>query len=422
MADSTTDTRTGILTQILGTSAIAFVLVWAGRGVLPRSTDFLCYWTAGKLLTAGHSPYDPVAQARVQRDLGWDKNARGGGRYEFLPFYCPPWFGLFCAPLAAVGYPAAERVWSFINVECLLLSSLLLRDSARGVLRALAPAVVLAFFPTLLAVWAGQVSLVILLLITAAWRLLDQRRDRVAGAILSCVTIKPQISCLLLAGVLLWSVRRRRWGVVGGFAAGLGLLCLASTAVVPSWPAEMLRATRVTPLPTDAWPWVGVSWNLALRTLGLHGWVLWLAYAAAAIPLTLMTLGAAWDRDRPLRDVLALGLIAAFFVSPYAQLYDFPVLVIPLLVLLGERLTGRTGAALLGAFLLVPYMHAYSMVYAINNHYYSIYIDKYTMIILPGLLAACWWVSRPKRGRSDPSIDGAAGSTDSAPCSIRQIA
>jgi hypothetical protein len=209
---------------------------------------------------------------------------------------------------------------------------------------------------------------------------------------------------------------------VGGFAVGLGFLCLASTAVVPSWPAEMLRATRVTPLPTDDWPWVGVSWNLALRTLGLHGWILWLAYAAVAIPLTLMTLATAWDLDRPLGDVLALGLIAAFFVSPYAQLYDFPVLVIPLLVLLSERLTGRTGAALLGAFLLVPYMHAYALFYAINYHYYSINIDKYTMIVLPGLLAACWWVLRPRRGRSAPSIGGAAGSIESAPGSIRQIA
>jgi hypothetical protein len=414
MADSTVVASSRILRQIVGTSAIALILVWAGRDVLPRSTDFLCYWTAGKLFANGNSPYDSDAPAHVQRDLGWSKDTQGGGRYEFLPFYCPPWFALCCAPFAALGYPTAERVWSFINIESLLLSSALLKDFAKGLLRAVTPLVVLAFFPTLVAVFAGQVSPVILLQIVAAWRLLDRRRDQFAGALLSCATIKPQLSCVLLAGILLWAARRRRWGVVGGFAAGLGLLCLASTAVVPSWPMEMLHATRVTPLPTDEWPWVGVSWNLALRTLGLSGGFLWLAYAAAAVPLTLLTLGAACDREGPLDDVLALGVTAAFFVSPYAQLYDFPVLVIPLVVLVGERSTNRTGAILLAAFLLLPYIHAYAMFYSITHNHYSVYMDKYLLIIIPGLLAAAWCWLRPSRLRPDYATDGAAGSLECA--------
>src|SRR5262249_15831374 len=126
--------------------------------------------------------------------------------------------------------------------------------------------------------------------------------------------------------------------------------------------------------------------------------------------------------DRPLGDVLALGLIAAFFVSPYAQLYDFPVLVIPLVILLGERLPGRTGAILLGAFLLLPYVHAYALFFAITHHSYNIYIDKYLLIIIPALLGVSWCWLRLRRRRPDHRAEGATGSIECAACSIGQIA
>jgi hypothetical protein len=260
-----------------------------------------------------------------------------------------------------------------------------------------------AFFPTLLAVHAGQTSILILLLVAASWSLLSHRRDRAAGATLALLTIKPQLSVLILAGVMVWAGRRRRWGVMGGFGFGFGLLCLASTAVLPSWPDQMLRATRVTPLPTEYWPWVGASWTLALRTLGLRGWVLWLAYAAAAVPLTAMSLRAAWDPGRLLRDVLALSSVATYFLAPYAQLYDYPLLVIPLLVILADRLPGRQGTALLAAFLLIPYAQIMLMLHFKANHPGWNLLEKYLFIWMPILLATFLCLSRPI-GRQDAAV------------------
>jgi hypothetical protein len=395
MADRTFGSRPGLVASIVQTSVLALVLAFAGRKTVPRSTDFLCYWTAGHLLAHGQSPYDPAAQSRIQRNLGWDKSTRGGGRYEFLPYYYPPWFGLLCVPLGTIDYQVAERVWFFFNIQCLLISSLLLRDVIDNVPRAVPPVALCAFFPTLLAIFAGQTSLLILLLVAASWSLLAHRRDRAAGAILALLTIKPQLSVLILAGVMVRAARRRRWGVAGGFAFGFGLLCLASTAVLPSWPDQMLRAFRVTPLPTEYWPWVGSSWTLALRTLGLHGGVLWLVYAAAAVPLTAISLRAAWDPGRPLHDVLALSSVATFFLAPYAQLYDYPLLVIPLLVILGDRLPGRKGAALLAAVLLIPYAQIMIMFHFKSTHPGSNLLEKYLFIWIPILLAATLCLSRP---------------------------
>jgi hypothetical protein len=383
----------GLGPTIARTTALALVLWYAGRDLMPRSTDFLCYWSAGKLLAEGQSPYDPVAQARIQHDLGWDKVSRGGGRYDFLPYYCPPWFAIFCMPFGVFGYPGAERAWFLVNITCLLLSAVLLKRALPS-LPFLVPSLGLfGFYPTLLALFAGQTTPLILLLLTAAWCLLEARRDGIAGALLAGTTIKPQLALVLVAGILLWALRRRRLRVLLGFAMALGLFCLASTALVPSWPLQMLRATRVTPLPTDLWPWVGVTWTLALRTLGLQGWALGALYAAAAIPMTAQVLAAAWNPARPLGDVLALGAVAAFFVSPYAQLYDFPILVIPLLVLVADRLATRGGGILLAAALVAGWLHVYLLLRMneIGNRYH--YFDKYLFMWIPLLLAVVWFAS-----------------------------
>jgi hypothetical protein len=73
-------------------------------------------------------------------------------------------------------------------------------------------------------------------------------------------------------------------------------------------------------------------------------------------------LGRRWA-DRPLPDILAPGTIASFFVSPYAQLYYFPILVIPLLVLLADRLPQWTGAVLLATFLVFLFMKMFLLYY-----------------------------------------------------------
>src|SRR5262245_55035344 len=126
MMNAAIDSYPGSVQSTVRTTLLALVLCYCGRDLMPRSTDFLSSWTATRLLADGHRPYEPAGQARVQRELGWDKNLRGGGRYEFLPFYYPPWFALLCAPLGALAYPIAERAWFFINVECVLFSGILL--------------------------------------------------------------------------------------------------------------------------------------------------------------------------------------------------------------------------------------------------------------------------------------------------------
>jgi hypothetical protein len=277
--------------------------------------------------------------------------------YDFLPFYYPPWFGAAFVPFLPLGYRAAKVAWLVVNFECLLIAGLLLKDTVRAELRLIPAFLVPAFILSVRAAAMGQVSPLILVLVVVAWRLLDRGRDAAAGFVLAWLTIKPQLTGILLLGVLLWSARRGRWVVVRSFAATLALLGLACLLITPTWPVEMLNATRVTRLPTELFPWVGATWMSVLEAIRLHGWPLWACYAAANVPILAVVLKDALDRSDRLADLIGLSLIAAFFASPYGRSYDFPVLMASACVLGGSRLPKGWGSALMLSLLLIPYVY-----------------------------------------------------------------
>jgi hypothetical protein len=353
--------------------------------------DYITYWTAGKLVASGHSPYDVSLQAAIQRELGWERFDQGRGVLDFLPYYYPPWFALGCTLLLPLGFDGGKLAWFFLNVELAFLSGLLLRAALPGLPRSIALVAVPLFLFTLLAVLLGQTTVLILFFASLAWSLLERGRDRAAGVALALLSTKPQLAVILLLAVGLWAARRGRWGVAWGFVATLAVLCLLSTLFIPSWPFEMLAATGRTPPPTEAFPWLGNTWFLVLKTLGLQGWALWVLYLVVALPLLLCVVWVALDPKSPLRDVFALGALSVFFVIPYARHYDFVVLLIPCFVLLVDRLSARAGAALLVLLIVIPYLQFAALV-----RYSRLVVPEVNFFLectyfwVPALLASLW--------------------------------
>jgi hypothetical protein len=212
------------------------------------------------------------------------------------------------------------------------------------------------FIFSIVTVFLGQSSPLIFFLLVVAWRLLESVKDLAGGAVLAWLTIKPQVTVLVLLAVPLWAARQRRWGVVVGFTAMMTLLASASSVLIPGWGFQMIELFRQVPVPTVHFPWIGTTWFLLLRAAKVPSWAFWALYALLAVPLGWALLRAATDRSRPLRDVMALGLIGACILAPYGRHYDFPLLFVPFLVLLGTRLPEVAGAALLVALLLLPYL------------------------------------------------------------------
>jgi hypothetical protein len=388
-------------------TGVAALIVWWGVTNLPWDKvfrDVISFWSAGKILASGHSPYDTGLQTEVQRAYGWDKETDGLGTYDFLPYYYPPWVGLLWVLILPLGFTGAKVLWFFLNVEMSLVSGYLLRPTVPDAPRWVP--ILLSFLSlfTLACVLLGQTSILVLFLAALFWRLLEDGRERSAGVALAWLTMKPQLTAVLLLAILLRLIRQRRWRVVGSFVLTLALLGLGSALIVPSWPLDMLRALQETPSPTFYYPWIGNAWFLVLKALGMPAGSSWALYLAVAIPFLVVVVWAALGRKCSLLDLMAASLLAAFFVAPYARHYDFPVLVVPLLILLRGRLHPLGATLLAVGFIVLPYVQLFWLV-----HYKPLYnpsglfLLEGTFFWVPVVIAAAWLVSIRKGAGVTPA-------------------
>ncbi len=336
---------------------LSTTILVAGIGlVIPANKicpDFIQFWTAAKLLCAGESPYDIAGQARVQSQYGFDRATDGVGSYDFMPYYYPPWLGALFVCLLPLGYATARLTWFVLLLELLVLSGHLLRNRATGLpcwgTLLLTP----LFAFSLLALLVGQVAPLMLFLIVAAWLLLEHGWDLSAGYVLAVLLTKPHLGLAVVAAVLLWSIKQRRWRTVQGFLAGLAVLGAVSTCLVPDWPLQMLQAPTRTPLVTVERPWLSVTWYSLWQNIGLSGWVLRGAYALGIVLVAGLIVCSIRQQTCPLSDVFGLGVLAAFFLTPYARAYDQTVLIVPLILLIG-RLRPAWAMMLLVVCIFVP--------------------------------------------------------------------
>jgi hypothetical protein len=379
---------------------VAILIVWLGVVTLPWKgwfPDFICYWAAGEILASGQNPYNVQLQTDVQRAHGWEREISGLGIYDFLPYFYPPWFGMIWVLLLPLGYNAAKVAWFFVNVELTLVAAHLLRPAVPVAPRWV-PFVLAAFsLFTLACVVLGQTAIVVLFLAALSWRLLETGRDRSAGVALAWLTIKPQLTAVLLLAVLLRLAQQRRWQAVGSFFLTMALLVLASTLMVPSWPLDMLRAPQQTPSPTEYYPWIGNAWFLVLKAVGFQGWLAWGLYLAVALTFLAGVVRAALGRDSWL-DLMAVSLLAAFFVAPYARHYDFPVLLFPLLALLRNRLAPLAATLLAFSLVLLPYVQLFLLTrYKQVYNPSGLFLLEGSFFWIPLALTAAWLASSRSR-------------------------
>jgi hypothetical protein len=401
VADPARITARGWLEPLAAVTAASVLIVALAVAALPWRElfpDVICYWAAGQLLASGQSPYDVGQQTAVQHAYGWQRETSGFGLYDFLPYYYPPWFGMLWVPLLPLGLQGAKLAWLFVNVEMTLGAGYLLHPAVPRAPRWV-PVVLagLAFF-SLACIVLGQTAILILFLAALSWRLLEGGRDAAAGAAMAFLTIKPQLTAVLLLALLLRLAVERRWRVVSSFFLTLGLLALGSTLVLPSWPIQMLRAPGQTPSPTEFYPWIGNAWLLVLKAVGLTGWPLLALYLAAALPFLGAVVWAALARACSTLELMALSLLAAFFVTPYARHYDFAVLLMPLLALVGRRLGFWAGLILALAYVLVPYVQQYLLeLYKPLYNPAGLFRWEGTYFWVPLVLTAAWLLGRGKR-------------------------
>jgi len=285
------------------------VILMAEPGVLALSIDFRVYWAAAQLALQG----DPL----VVHDTARLAAVHGVNVEDWMPWLYPPAYLILITPLGALPFAPAYILWTVLSVAALALA---VRPFVTGVPQlwlalTLAPATI----PSLL---LGQNSLFWMAGLLAALAALRSDRMVLAGVLIGCLTLKPQLGLMIPFALL---------------AAGAWRTILAAcltTAVllaVPTW----IYGLAYWPLLSDTLAEQGRQMMLYLSDLflmvsplvllvqlgvspGLALVVQWGIVAASALAVFLI-----WRSDRIGFDAKAAGLLAAILLSaPYLWYYE----------------------------------------------------------------------------------------------------
>jgi hypothetical protein len=211
-----------------------------------------------------------------------------------------------------------------------------------------------------------QITALPLVSLAAAYWAYTQRKDVLAGMIMSLALVKPELTLVPWAVLVGIAVFNRRWRLLVTFSGTqvfLFLLSLAATGWwLPGWIAAVNRYSsyaKSTWVPLIAWQ---ISPLLALMVLVVLGLVLYSirrnpsAVFAASIPLSmlilpqtlfwnltmlLIPLGLAWQGKG--RWVVAFTWILGWVLFPFPTTWQLQYLVFPLLSLVALALAYREG-------------------------------------------------------------------------------
>lgn len=346
----------GLVVAVVLAAVMYVALPW-GEACQVCYTDFWHFLSAAHALRAGENPYDVEA---VQAH--WV----GATPLAFYWIAYPPYVLSAFQPLTWVSPPAAERVWTLVNLAALAgIGTLVLgvlRVRITGPRLGLTLLFTLFYLPTLAVLSLGQFTILLVAASYLAWWLLQQGRFGPAGLALAALTIKPP----LLVIPLLHLAVIRQWRALGAFSAAAAVLLLPGWPLLGSWYQGVRDLTAYQHVNRS---WANPSPLALMEYLGLGDPLLRIAAAGG---LSLAQLGGfvllarrAAKPGEPLSPyddlVLALGWTLLPLVLPQFRAYDLMILVAPMLVigrahLLRGGLSGWAGCGLVGLAWAWPYL------------------------------------------------------------------
>ena len=311
-----------------------------------RGPDFFSFYAAARLfLERGGSA---VYELAVQRAYQAQVTAQWAPlKFVLLPYIHPPYMTPLLAPLGLLPYRGAYVAFGLLNLVLIaLVITLLVRSTKLARPSALLVAsLALGYLPLFVALLQGQTDMLILLPLTGAYLAWARGRTGWAGVLTGLAMVKPNL--LLILPVLF--VARREWRAVIGLltvGAALGLIALlvsgprefaAYLALVTGWAAGGAQGFPITGQ---------TVYSLRGALEAMPGGRL-PALAVLTVLLILVGLALSWRPNVPRLD-FALAVAAGVVLSPYQNLHDLSLLVLPGIVLAGlaaQRAIGHPGTA-----------------------------------------------------------------------------
>jgi hypothetical protein len=356
------------------------LLIWAHYTFLTShgryaDEDFMGLWSGGRALLEGLDPYESGELLALRRRYGstWMPDAQ-------TPL--PLWTCVLLIPFSALDLDWAAAAW-------LVFSEVLLGWSVIALLMHVEQCRVPAIEFCLLALGAftsrgvltaltnGQLTMVLVSILTLFLVLIKRNRDFAAGFVLAFLAVKPTPFVFFVPLLGLWLIWQRRWRVVGGAIAGGAVLLSSSWLLQPGWLAKWLAVrgkTGATYRTPTVW---GLAYGLSPNHWPLIGMLL-------AILVTAVT---SWFvfRNRRLDEVtvVSLALVGSLVITPYLWAYEHALLVVPLVVLFA-RVNRRWLARLL--WFLLAWFSPW-LLYWVANRIDADILSSFVPLLVGGVLA-----------------------------------
>jgi len=315
-------------------------LVLLGLFVVYNQT-FSCWdfrnnlWGPTFLLTDGQSPY----RVDALFDLG---NA----------VWMPMVIGLFF-PLGFLPLQQASNLWFIFNLIGILLIVWISSGSRRPSSTWLAVAILttLLFPPMVTHLWSGQITVLIALVFIIAATFSEDIHPFFLAALIAIGLSKPQLSVLVVPGLLIHRIRVHGFSKTVGFGL-LVILCMMIMTVplfvaYPNWIPDFLFEVQQNP----SWAHPSSLFFLS-NTLPGIGPVLW-----AILFLILSVLNARLWINLPQQQAVFWSMAMTPLVTPYVWTWDF-VMLLPLFV----SALFKAGTKISLAVLLGGYVTCWSLI------------------------------------------------------------
>jgi hypothetical protein len=301
---------TGVCVAVTTAIVIYAWLALALKSPHSKGWDFPVFYIAAHLpvhLLYHHAAFASFAQEHL---------APLGIEY-YPPFYIrPAVFSVLYRPMMGMPYWDAFWVWAAAGLSAYVLSVLILmrRFHLPGFLL---PAY-LVFFPALMGIISGQDIGTYLLVLTAAFLLLDKESDAIAGLAFALCVYKFNLILLIPVMLLL----RRRYKALTWFAFGVVSLAAASIVLAPA--REYIRVL------VDGPKQIPGFFPVGLRGFGAAVHQAWcypvLTLLVVIICVWLMKL-------LPLPEAFSAAVTGTLLISPYVTWYDSTLLALPLSII-----------------------------------------------------------------------------------------
>ncbi|MDY7078840.1 MAG: glycosyltransferase family 87 protein, partial [Chloroflexota bacterium] len=304
------DDRTTALGKRLA-SLLALCLLWLVIAAVlyvvfvsrTNHTDFFPRWAGARMaLFEARDPYAETSTREIQRRVygSFRQDTQDQQGFAYPAHVIPLLFPFWLLPMRV-----ASALWSSLSIMMVVVLVYLLGQVPRRLVWVFASVVLIA--QVLLVVFQAQFTIFVAACLGIAYWMYTRSYDVIAGALLACATIKPELVSIPMVVLIVMAVWERRWKLV--FTVLLTLLLLVSLSFgitgiwVPRWLAQISAYQTYA---QSVWP---------VKVLYQHELVSGLVFV---ILLVLGLKVTRWDRDLVFATACVLGLVLIPQTLPYS--------------------------------------------------------------------------------------------------------